>query len=110
MRLPRVQYTMCRMMAGVAIVAIFLTAICEHQTRRWRSASLDYELRALLHSVGEEVSLGKSAGLGCTGLLPPNPGAVPDLRKAVYHAEMRRKWSEAANRPCLSVEPDPPPP
>jgi hypothetical protein len=34
----------------------------------------------------------------------------PWVKRADYHSEMERKWMEAARRPWLPVEPDPPEP
>lgn len=92
MPVPRVRFTVRRMMVAVAIVA------------GWRDARrMEYGFRALDHAVRERAFATGSSGcftLACA----INP------RKAAYHADLARKYEWAAEYPWLPVPPDPPEP
>jgi hypothetical protein len=106
MRLPCVRFTLRTMMITVAAVAVILAIRIE--TVRMRERSLDYQLRSLDHRLGEMMWDGSkpTCCLGPLGL----PSATRNPRKAAYHAAMSRKLSDAALRPWLPVEPNPPEP
>jgi hypothetical protein len=105
MELPRM--TTRRWVVTVVISAALLSIFVEIN-RELKLAS-QYRLRASGHSLLESVykgtifrGTGRAAGTYAHGT------ANPEL--AAYHAEMRRKYENAAARPWLAIEPDPPSP
>jgi hypothetical protein len=105
MRLPRVRFTVRRMMVAVAVAALLLIGVV-----LWRRSE-EYRRRAESHdsllwselpvAVDEAASPGRlGGGLSVVGL----------LRRAKYHHDMSQKYWRAAARPWLPVAPDPPEP
>jgi hypothetical protein len=106
MRLPRVRFTIRRLMVVVATVALALAIRIE--ITRIRLRSLDYQLRALDHSLAAMRYDGRPA-LSCRGPIEL-PSSVCNPRRAAYHAAKSRKWAEAAEHAWLPVTPEPPEP
>jgi hypothetical protein len=105
MRLPRM--TTRRWIATVVISAALLGLFVEIN-RELKLAS-HYRLEARLHSLQESASNGTVFhGIGAAAGTYAHGTANPEL--AAYHAEMRRKYENAAARPWLAIEPDPLPP
>src|SRR4051794_13948490 len=106
MHLTRTRFRIRWLMAMVAVVAVLMFGI-----RLWR-LRVAYQQQAALHG-RLEVSARRiakySGALGRIGLEPPGAGAGLD-RRAEYRAKLRQKYEQAAARPWLSVEPDPPAP
>jgi hypothetical protein len=106
MRLPRVRFTVRRLMIMSAVVAVSFAAWIETKRR-----SVEYEIRAMDHALKASVYKGNSTRPDTWVHLeldrPPPP---PDPAMLAYHAAMASKWSDAASRPWLPVEPDPPEP
>ena len=102
MRLPRVRFTVRRMMVAVAVVALIQAG--ENLRRRSR----DYAARADNYAV--ELTLG--------GASEPRPAITAEeilserrnAERLRYCSAMEQKYRNAARRPWLRVEPDPPPP
>ncbi len=87
MPLPRVRFTVRRQMVAVAVAASFFALA------RLRSLTQIYHERCEGHYIAQLHS-----------------EASGDARSAAYHASMLRKYQRAADRPWLSVGPDPPEP
>jgi hypothetical protein len=105
MRVP--QMTTRRWIAAVAISATLLGVIVEIN-RELKLAS-QYRLEAKMHGLLESASNGTVfRGTGAAAGMYAHGTANPEL--AVYHAEMRRKYENAAARPWIAIEPDPLPP
>jgi hypothetical protein len=103
MRVPRVRFTVRRMMAAVAIVAVLLGWI--QMRKRWEELRELYEGRCVIHAAHEYLE--RDGGVDVfsgIGVVKPN------AERATYHARMRGKYERAARYPWLTVEPDPPPP
>ena len=103
MRLPRVRYTVRRMMVVVLIVAIMLAIHVTLQRRRVRFEQLS---RYHIQSIRIESSCSWAP------YEPEESDVLSDkaLWQAIWHAKLSRKYSEAARRPWLPVSPDPPQP
>jgi hypothetical protein len=91
MRLPRVRFTLRRMMLVVAVVAIHfgLTAWMERRATQFRALYADH-----INKVG----------------VVSSPKPWPHEVQGIYHLAMGEKYRVAALRPWLPVEPDPPEP
>jgi hypothetical protein len=130
MRLPRVRFTVRRLMIAVAIVGVLLAAGLE---ARWMHRKYrEYATRASLHSYCERLysewassDIKKEADRrskfeknGQAGFddwvlhLADYYGrrAAKETLWANYHARMKSKYEVAMRRPWLPVEPDPPEP
>jgi hypothetical protein len=81
----------------LAVVALLLGA-----NLMWMRIE-DRLARASQHDVWARIYGGESS-------VPAAPGFPPKPEVAAYHSRMRRKWEQAAARPWLPVDPDPPPP
>ena len=96
MKLPRVRFTVRRMMIAVMITAVLIWA------ERLRRLSKGYEERA--ESLGWEV-------FGASEYSPHGPEDAAHQRALVNHYRMLEdKYNRASKRPWLPVEPDPPEP
>jgi hypothetical protein len=105
MRLPRM--TTRRWIATVVISAALLGLFVE--INRERKLASQYRLEARMHSLLESASNGTVFhGTGAAAGTYAHGVANPEL--AAYHAAMRRKYENAAARPWITIEPDPPPP
>jgi hypothetical protein len=113
MKIPRVRFTMRRLMVAVAILG-FALGVAE----LWRRSRL-YTERASDHA-GRRSNILQSPGSiaywesrwqaqreGRSGAYPwpDGPPFVPAI--ADYHDQMWAKWERAARLPWLPVEPDP---
>ena len=87
MRLPRVRFTVRRMMVSVVVISVFAAVV-----RTW-SLSATYNHRCETHYIG---------------ML--HADASGDRATAAYHAAMLAKYQHAARYPWLLVPPDPPEP
>jgi hypothetical protein len=135
MRLPRVRFTVRRMMVAVAIASLSLGAAAG--VLRLSRLQTAYRERAALHA-GEMSNLSAQdtriyrarERLAAEGV--PDPGGylglgtrlpaprerieeLNDRRNGVlfrweWHKKMRAKYERAAERPWLALEPDPPEP
>jgi hypothetical protein len=103
MRLRRPRWSVRWLILTVAIVASALGG--ERWYRRAMARRGEYRSRAILCVVYEEIERGTFEGCLHGGRLPE-----PNLRKAEYHAAMRRKYEEAEAFPWFPVPPDPPEP
>ena len=102
MKLPRVRFTVRRMMVAVCVLAVALfTAV---MLRR----SYEYRERALENADAEELSLSYAdEGRGENG----DPQRVArGEQMAAYHRALRIKYERARWYPWLPVAPDPPEP
>jgi hypothetical protein len=89
-----------------AVVAVSLAAWIETKRR-----SVEYEIRAMNHALSASSYEANGARPhSWVHLEVDDPPLPPDPAKVAYHDAMARKWSEAASRPWLPVEPDPPEP
>jgi hypothetical protein len=86
MPLPRVRFTVRRMMVAGAVFSVFAAVV------HLRSLSLVYHERCEMHYLAQLHSW-------------PEDGP-----SAVYHASMLAKYQFAASHPWLPVPPDPPEP
>ena len=108
MRLPCLQFTVRTMMAAVAVAGLVFAVA--GAVREMRRRQVEYEVRALAHSLAAYPYKYGAWPESRVSLWPARPLPKPDARKLAYHDTMSRKWSEAARYPWISVEPDPPPP
>jgi hypothetical protein len=110
MRLPRVQFTVRRMMIAVAVVAILLGV----GPLRRRSAS--YHRKALEHArlVGvskENAKVQRTAGRDHPEIRPLMEASAAELEgMAEWHSDLAEKYSRAASRPWETMPLDPAPP
>jgi hypothetical protein len=110
MRPVRIRFTIRLLMAVVAILAVALAGVAWSHWMRLRE---DYRLAASYHEEKEQyqhqqlegVAKAREIGRGDDPLLPLIERLAQ--RRAEYHAEMRRKYEEAAAHPWEPVPPDP---
>jgi hypothetical protein len=105
MRLPRVRFTVRRMMVAVAVLALALDYV---QVSRWWAINQEMwelvcNLSAGAHQIEETRYRGVAVGLpgGCRGLPVPPYCHKPDAGRAAHHARLKREWRSAAARPWL---------
>ncbi len=102
-RVPRMRFTVRRMMGAVAIVALLLAWV--QMRRRFDERRASFEDQSVIHAAHEILQRGGGADVfSGIGEIKPN------ARRAAYHARMRQKYERAARYPWLPIEPDPPPP
>jgi hypothetical protein len=101
MPLPRVRFTVRRMMVAVAIMALCLTAWSFWARRDERF--LKFAIEAMTHA-----TLARAYETGRP--FDSRVRAPVDPQKAAYHAALVRKYEYAARYPWLPVLPDPPEP
>ena len=94
MRLPRMRFTVRRMMAVVALVALGFAS--PSLKRQWSDWGREYEAEAVRY---RWFAWDRRQG-----------GSDLDRRKAAYYDRMAEKYERAARYPWLSVPPDPPEP
>jgi hypothetical protein len=112
MRVPRVRFTVRRMMVAVAVSGLLLGA--EVARRRWaynRSmahyhAREEGRMRLLLS--GGWITVTDEAGARKKLRIGRNIEREPVQRRLIYHALMAARHRRAARRPWLAVTPDPP--
>ena len=109
MRLPRVRFTVRRMMVAVAVMAALLAGVawCRGMIR----AARDHRERALLNRSQEQLQRQIVASVD----LFVEPGEAPGAARgaaalAAHYESLGLKYERAALYPWLPVEPDPPPP
>jgi len=116
MRIPRVRFTVRRMMIAVAVVGIMLGT-----EKLWRAHVL-YAERASYHAglrthflqspasvaYWEQRWTSQREGLKGSYSWPDGPPFVTAI--AAYHDRLRAKWERASRLPWLPVAPDPPEP
>jgi hypothetical protein len=116
MRLPRVKYTVRRMMVAVAILALAFGIIRLWATRQLylKKAAGHAGFRTEVLRSPETIAYWESRWTAQREGRParyPWPGGPPFVpAMAQYHDAMRIKYERAARYPWLPVEPDPPPP
>jgi hypothetical protein len=114
MKLPRLRFTIRRLMLAVAIVGVLMGSLVEWNVLRHR-ASL-YRKRAQDHADMETSLRFTAEGPGGTNRVDISPGpGIPSkpfpIQVVIDHeVRLRRKWEKAARYPWLTVEPDPPEP
>lgn len=108
MRVPRVRFTLRRLMAAVAASAVILGGVRLHRQ------ATDYRSRAA--GSAQTLALIRNGAWGYR-LVVGQDGRWhrvidrADLLSLIrYHTELRTKYERAAARPWLPVEPDPPEP
>jgi hypothetical protein len=92
--MPRVRFTIRRMLVAIAVVAVYLgwSRWMERRSERFRALWIDH-----IDKVGTISS--------------PKPALLsPHEVQGYYHLKMGEKYRAAMNRPWLPVEPDPPEP
>src|SRR3954451_17181738 len=97
MRFPRVQFTVRRMMVAVMVAAIALAAV------PLKRRSDEFRRRAAVHAW-----LSQPGGGSYIGDFDRLMREMEMFR--TYHSRMWRKYEYLACHPCLSADPDPPPP
>jgi hypothetical protein len=104
MRLPRVRFTVRRMMAAVAIAAALLGPLVYLKRRSDRFWTIHLEQAALAQ--------GLRNSLARMNQRERSDGAVwmGPMERSNYHKRLSMKYREAALRPWLPIEPDPPKP
>jgi hypothetical protein len=102
MRVPRVRFTVRRMMIAVAVSAAVIWGVI-----LWQRASF-YRWKARYHARMERSSIIAVI----EGRKSAAPGELADLSRirAAHHAALRRKYEHAAARPWEYVPSDPPDP
>ncbi len=114
MKIPRIRFSVWRMMLAVAVLAIvfgvirlsmvrqrYLEKAANHESFRARILSSNLEI-AFWEARWRDQRLGKPAQYPW----PAEPPYVPAIAK--YHDDMRIKYERAARFPWLPVAPDPP--
>jgi hypothetical protein len=97
MRLPRVRFTVRRLMVAVAIAGLAFGGL--KYSEILRSRSVRYRELATVHEFAAlELQLAKYLGE------PPEPLRV------LYHNALAQKYHRAASQPWFLAEPDPPEP
>jgi hypothetical protein len=112
MRLPRVRFTVRRMMVAVAAVAVATSLGISWQRRQHflritvgfalRESAVQGQVLSSSRSLPRSLQLHVYDGNGTTWTVRPS--------NATYYAMMREKYDRAARYPFLPVAPDPPEP
>jgi hypothetical protein len=115
MRLPRVRFTIQRMMIAVAFISFVIVGI--QTARRWLYYREEYRACALFERISRENSLHPQVGL--CGMMPHDEDLLRHLKAESarynrqltdYFLQLREKYALAMSRPWLRVAPDPPVP
>jgi hypothetical protein len=104
MKIPRVRFTIGRLMFAVAVVGLLLGAIVGVENRRRRFLALASIHRAKMiawEEVGSSEASRERFDIS---------GRKVSLEADRWHSQMAEKYKRAAERPWLPVEPDPPEP
>jgi hypothetical protein len=123
MRLPRVRFTIRRLMIAVAVVGVGL-GIEGYRRRlvsvsvRRRQVAMAYRLDAQMYKVeAMAAELERTTPKGFVGFTADNPsGPIDDdgiarrFRLATHYQELAVKYRRASGYPWLPVGPDPPAP
>jgi hypothetical protein len=105
MRLPRLRFTVRRMMVAVAVVAFLFGA--EATRRRWESLASTYRTKAVSF---EHRALVSRHSRDHEAVLENDPEQRKLKRIEDHYVALARKYQYAAHYPWLAVEPDPPEP
>jgi hypothetical protein len=111
MRIPRLRFTVRRLMLAVAVVAALLG--CADLWRRrehYRRLAETHALSEMVLRVDSVMARGDPTGGPGVRLLDLSDSLEEAAKWADYHAGLRRKYERAARYPWLPVAPDPPPP
>jgi hypothetical protein len=103
MRIPRVRFTIARMMVAVAVIALLLGAVAILRRRANLQGLADYHAETARQIRSLHVWTFRPDG-------PPVDISFEDPRLADYHEDMAGKYKRAACYPWLPVAPDPPKP
>ncbi len=109
MKLPRVRFTVRRMMILVAIAAISLALPVELGRRRGRFLELVAHHAAAERSISDEMHL-MAPVLDLSSLSGRRDGWQSIRGRLEHHRTMRVKYQNAIASPWLPVSPDPPEP
>jgi hypothetical protein len=132
MGLPRVRFTVRRLMLSVSVVAILAAGVevmrrqavararatkhaamqveCERASRLAEERAKSMELLMERGEVEAPTSFPLiDPTAGATTLSEARALAIRYAKEAAYHAQLRRKYERAAACPLLAVEPDQPP-
>jgi hypothetical protein len=110
MRLPQVRFTIRRLMIAVAGVAIVLGWVLERRSRFLRLA--EYHRSQITVGAHKELVM-LAPSRKCVEMWVDNQGrqvSPQQLLNDGWHIELSSKYLDAAARPWLPVERDPPPP
>jgi hypothetical protein len=133
MRMPRVRFTVRRLIVAIAVIAILLAVGPQiRRTIHLSRLSAGFARRAAMHDEYESIwrederkwrereeddrQLADQSDLRSVADFwreqAERSAVRAEKRKALadYHARMKAKYNAAARRPWLDVEPDPPPP
>jgi hypothetical protein len=108
MKLPRPRFTLRRLMVAVAVAACLLGL--EATRRRWDDASTGYRLLAEAYLQKARDASEKATRIAIALRSDEAPEIAREQRLADRWGALMRKYSRAADRPWLPVEPDPPGP
>ena len=111
MRLPRMQFTVRRMMVAVALVAAVLSVV--ERRERLKGIAVGHKLeksKVFKSDLEIYLILTVSPGESGTHTAERERACRPLLQFNHYHDQMIEKYERAASRPWLPVAPDPPPP
>lgn len=103
MRLPRVRFTVRRMMVAVAILALALTAYAGIERRRAR-------LQRLAQFHWEKVAANSVVQADANPTIYRASASLRNRQLAHYHVNLAYKYANAARHPLLPVATDPPEP
>jgi hypothetical protein len=106
MKLPRLRFTLRRMMVAVVIAGIAFGGLAGllrmgQRTQRLRAVAREHRQREIVNSLTLQ-------GLAMQGAA--SPGIERHRMLAEYHRALNLKYEYAARHPWLTVEPDPPMP
>jgi hypothetical protein len=122
MRIPRMRYTMKRMMLAVAVLALIMGGLRIVWLRDgYRKAAAYYASLEKLHRESrrfvedggraeEELALAFGEKVSGEDKKQQSTEVRGWQRLSDYCAALRRKYERAAARPWIPVDPDPPPP
>ena len=105
MRVPRVRFTVRRLMVAVALLSLLLGLVAQRE-RLLRLSSYHAE-QSHLTMIVQQSNL--PAAADAVGAQQPGAYLSPTPRSQ-WHTRMFMKYQASASRPWLPVEPDPPPP
>ena len=114
MRLPRVRFTVRRMMVAVAVFGLLFGAGVTRQRWAYNRSMVNYhaneERRMRLLLSGGWITETDEAGTRKKLRVGRNIEREPVQQRLMYHILMGDRYQRAARRPWLAVAPDPPEP
>jgi hypothetical protein len=112
-KLPRLRFTVRRLLIAVAVVALTISG-ASWATRRYREAVVSYENRLIYHRTNAAFLRYSPEAQPFTWIPPipaPSPAEIDRSRRgAEYHEAMVLKYERALRYPWLPIGPDPPEP